>query len=353
MAFHAGVLRFLAERGKMEVVTQLSSVSGGSLLVGIIFSKSGMAWPTSSLFLAKIHPEIRRLLTTKNLQSAALSRLILKPGNWRFLFERTVVMAQAMREIWGIDQTLAELPAVPAWSLNGTTAETGKRFQFKHDDFGDYETGYAQAPAFPLASAMAASAAFPGGIGPLPIDTSKYRWMRRPSWYASSSTALPATLPFAKLHIYDGGVYDNLGLEPLFDMGCRQSRGPFQVIACDAGSPLTRGFQYGALNPLRIERLMSIMLDQTRALRVRSFIDFLEHRKAGAYIGVDAHPLKLLTTHAFSPDTSIAWLSDEAIARAQNYPTTLAALTGEAFDLIESHGYQTALANQTAFPYLV
>ncbi len=34
MAFHAGVLRFLAEKGVLEQIGELSTVSGSSLLVG-------------------------------------------------------------------------------------------------------------------------------------------------------------------------------------------------------------------------------------------------------------------------------------------------------------------------------
>ncbi|HXA46004.1 MAG TPA: patatin-like phospholipase family protein, partial [Burkholderiaceae bacterium] len=86
MVFHAGVLRLLAERGQMEAVTEVSSVSGGSLLAGIIFSQAGMAWPGSSQFLSKIHPTIRQLLTTHDLGKTADASL-LRPSNWRYLFQ--------------------------------------------------------------------------------------------------------------------------------------------------------------------------------------------------------------------------------------------------------------------------
>ena len=41
MAFHLGVLRRMAEQGLLERVSHLSSVSGGSLIVGLVllFSK--------------------------------------------------------------------------------------------------------------------------------------------------------------------------------------------------------------------------------------------------------------------------------------------------------------------------
>ena len=40
--FHLGVLRYLAERGVMERVTHLSTVSGGSLIVAAVITTSGM-----------------------------------------------------------------------------------------------------------------------------------------------------------------------------------------------------------------------------------------------------------------------------------------------------------------------
>ena len=352
MAFHAGMLRLLAERGRMEAVTEVSSVSGGSLLAGIVFSKSGMAWPGSQKFLVDIHPTIRQLLTTHDLGKTADARLLFRPSNWRYLFQRPQVMAQTIQELWSISETLAQVPVHPRWSLSGTTGETGKLFQFKHDDFGDYETGYAQAPSFPLAAAMAASAAFPGSIGPLEIDTGKYQWKRRATPDADKSSGQPITHAFAKLHIYDGGVYDNLGMEPLFDMGRQLPRGPFRTIVSDAGMPLADGFNYGPLDLARLGRLMSIMTAQTRTLRVRSFVHYLERGGAGAYLGIDASPLKLLADHHITPDPAIGWLSQDELARAQDYPTNLAILTPQNFDLIENHGYQTAFAHQAVHAFI-
>jgi NTE family protein len=110
---------------------------------------------------------------------------------------------------------LVDLPISPEWSINGTTAETGKRFRFKRHDLGDYILGYAPSQDFPLAEAMAVSAAFPGGIGPLVIDTDDYEWKKRP-WSGGLDSIQTVTLPYSHLHLYDGGVYDNLGLEPFF-----------------------------------------------------------------------------------------------------------------------------------------
>ena len=50
MAFHAGVLRYLAENGLLESVKHVSSVSGGSLLVGLLLRLNKYKWPTSVLY---------------------------------------------------------------------------------------------------------------------------------------------------------------------------------------------------------------------------------------------------------------------------------------------------------------
>lgn len=144
MAFHSGVLRYLAEHGKLEAVSDISTVSGGSLLVGLVFARSGMVWPSSADYLAKVFPQVRQTLTTYNLQTRAAVRLLCWPSNWRFIFSRANVFAQTISSGWNIPHRLADLPLHPVWSINGTTAETGKRFRFKGADFGDYELGYAK-----------------------------------------------------------------------------------------------------------------------------------------------------------------------------------------------------------------
>ena len=45
MAYHAVVLRHMAEQGDLEQVIHLSTVSGGSLVVGLIMQLAGGMWP--------------------------------------------------------------------------------------------------------------------------------------------------------------------------------------------------------------------------------------------------------------------------------------------------------------------
>ncbi|MBC3926747.1 patatin-like phospholipase family protein [Undibacterium sp. CY21W] len=353
MAFHSGVLRFLAEQEKLEYVSKISTVSGGSLLVGLIFSRSSMVWPGSQAYLNDVWPSIRDTLTTTNLERAALSLLLFCPSNWRYTLSRANVLAQALESAWGISGALSGLPNEPEWSINGTTAETGKRFRFKREDLGDYELGYARAHDYPLASAMAISAAFPLGIGPLSIKVKDHDWFKRPAWNSPADALERTILPYERIHIYDGGVYDNLGLEPFFDAGKLVRKGDYSVIASDAGLPLARRFDLGPLSPFRLGRLMDIVTDQTRSLRIRTFVQYLIQGGPGAYLQIGSIGERVLKqssrTITLAPDFRI---DATAAERARSYPTRLHSVSLDAFDLLEQHGYETAQANQLAFPYL-
>jgi NTE family protein len=356
-AFHAGVLRYLAEQDLLGRVAHVSSVSGGSLFVGLLFKHSNYSWPTSENYLNEVLPEVRKTLTTKSLQRSAIFRLVLNPLNWRFILSRANVMAQAIRKLWGIDVPLSKLTDRPPWSINCTTGETGRRFRFKNGTMGDYELGYAGVDSFALARAMAISAAFPGGIGPLTVETDAYDWKKRSAW----GTGIPEShkQPFDSLHLYDGGLYDNLGIEPLFDMGEQALKkdetmqtGICYLLVSDGGSPLPREGIPHPLNPFRFKRIADIALDQCRALRVRSFLNFLQgNPSAGAFVGIGAGAADSIKKFSKEHEARARellrgdWLTSDDANKAATYSTTLGQLDTSTFDLIERHGYETTKWN--------
>src|SRR5258708_26706207 len=83
MAFHCGVLRWLAETRRLESIAHISSVSGGTLSVGLIFRLSAWAWPTSEAYLARVGTEMRKALTTKNVVLHAAA-LLVRPKWWKY-----------------------------------------------------------------------------------------------------------------------------------------------------------------------------------------------------------------------------------------------------------------------------
>jgi len=356
MAFHCGVFRWLAETSRLEHVENISSVSGGTLFTGLVLAANEWRWPTSEKFLHSVAPRIKLELTTKNIPLTG-ALLLFSPTNWRYIFSRANVFSQAFEKGWGIQGTLKNLPPKPIWSINGTTAETGRRFRFKSDRCGDYELGYATSDHFKISEAMAVSAALPGMIGPLAVDTEKFQWMKRPFWGAPPDSEELTILPYARLHIYDGGLYDNLGLEPLFDSGLQRLKSGIDYLVCsDAGSSLKRASPGLPWSPFRALRILNIVMDQTRALRVRALTNFLKNNpESGAYAEIGADPIERIKRFESSNSSAAErllnspWLPSDQIKLAAEHPTTLRALSDEQYTRLEQHGYESIRWNEILF----
>ena len=68
MAFHAGVLKYLAESRALDRVREISTVSGGSLLVGLLYSLNNKKWPSSKAYEDHIFADIQYCLTNNALE---------------------------------------------------------------------------------------------------------------------------------------------------------------------------------------------------------------------------------------------------------------------------------------------
>lgn len=204
---------------------------------------------------------------------------------------------------------------------------------------------------------MAVSAAFPGAVGPLVIAARDYSWKKRPHWDAPPGSEREVKLAYQQLHIYDGGLYDNLALEPLMDPGVQEIKNGIEYVICsDAGAPLGRTSPGSSLNPFRVKRILDIALDQTRALRIRALSKFLERNPgAGAYAQIGAEPLDRIRRYEHRNPTAAAelmkkdWLTPQDIWLAAAHPTTLVPLTEEQYERLERHGYESLQWNERLF----
>lgn len=351
VAFHAGVLKWAAEKKCMDQISHISSVSGGSLFIGLVFKFCGYEWPNSTQYLETVYPKIFKLITSKSLQKNAIIKLIFNPFCWRFILSRAQVIAGCIESSWGIKATLEQIPTHPVWTINGTTAENGKRFRFKSSKMGDYRVGYADAKNFKLSKAMAVSAAFPGGIGPIILETKRYKWHKRPYWQAPKEDII---LPeYEKLHLYDGGVYDNLGIETLFDIGQQKIKDEKEdvnfIMVSDAGALPKENSIPGPLSFKRLKRVADIAFDQCRALRIRCYVNFLKQNPdKGMYIQIGFNP-----SEHFKEKKDIwkgfKWKDLKTIIAASQYTTTLNRMEIKDFETIARHGYETALANEIVY----
>jgi NTE family protein len=102
--FHLGVLARLARENHLEDVELLSTVSGGSLGTGLVYSLNGVKWPGSQVFLEKIEPQARHLLTTFDMQGSLISRAF---GTfWTLLESRAGIVSDLMQKNWNMTARL-------------------------------------------------------------------------------------------------------------------------------------------------------------------------------------------------------------------------------------------------------
>src|SRR4051812_29625590 len=160
--FHLGVLLRLAIDRRLEDVTVLSTVSGGSLVTAAIFAHSDMRWPESEHFRSSVYPALRRLITRTALFSfGAVGWAGVLRHNRRLLNDRAGLLALFLRERWNVRGALHDLPETPTWYMKATCIETGKNWRFSKREMGDWQFGRHYNPPFGVAEAAAASAAVP------------------------------------------------------------------------------------------------------------------------------------------------------------------------------------------------
>jgi NTE family protein len=127
--FHLGILGRLAAEGVLENVEFVSTVSGGSLGIGLVYTIAGNKWPASGEYLGTVVPEARRLLTSADIQRAVQIRLLGRP--WRLLSRRwAYVLSEVLRRERGVRGRVNEISPNPRWIINATSYESGKNWRF-------------------------------------------------------------------------------------------------------------------------------------------------------------------------------------------------------------------------------
>ena len=155
---------------------------------------------------------------------------------------------------------LAQLPAAPLFIYDSSNLQTGALWRFTREYMGDYKIGYVDKPDLPLSVAVGASSAFPPILSPVVL---KSPGTFRP---AEPPPALRDPRYRSRVTLSDGGVYDNLGLEPII----KRAR---TVLVSDGGSPFKTQPRPCGFWPLQIIRVLMSEDNQVRALRKRGLID--------------------------------------------------------------------------------
>lgn len=272
--YHAGALIRLNELGLLGRLDRITSVSGGSITSARLaarwsslrFDEDGVA---SNLDEEVIQPLRRFCAKTLDLRVIFLG---LVPFT-RSISER-LMDAYDDELLQGI--RMDQLPEKPDFIFKATNLQTGRSFRFERTRLADYLVGEIRDTSrFRVATAVAASSAFPPVLSPVNIALKDGDWSDMPG------TEFFGQRQFTRaLNLTDGAVYDNLGLERINRMGT--------VLVSDAGGAFSYGPTFGMLSPKQVKRALDIAFDQSRARRMstlfalRSFTD-----QNVAYWGID------------------------------------------------------------------
>lgn len=290
--FGLGSVWRLNEAGLLGRLDRVSSVSGGSILAGLLahrWSRLDFVDGSARNFEAEVVQPLRALCRTTIDVTAGLKGA-LNPFKSAGDYLTDVYDKHLFQGASTSDMPDATQPGQPRFVIYATNMQTGRSFRFRQDMLADWKLGVARGVAVPLARAVAASSAFPPVFSPIILETDPARW--------SDGEPIDHLDDLRRrIVLTDGGVYDNMGLETLLNA-------VDVVLVSDAGAPF--GIDVTPPEtPLQMGRVRDILIDQTRALRKRWLIaDFTAQTRQGAYWGLDTKIGDYADPQAVTADTA-------------------------------------------------
>jgi NTE family protein len=364
IAFHLGCLRALHDLGILQRIKLLSTVSGGSV-IGALYAATDEPFPEfeknvrAVLTRGLVRPTVRTAFLTAegprallcwalvgslNLMFLADSRLVwfvslLAPPErrtgWRLdrwhppfrrFASRTTIFRRAIDDDLFKGARMNDLKGnKPLLVINAADLRTGSAFYFTAKESGSWRLGKLARTDITLAHAVTASAAYPLF---LPALDEQYPFNRRDG----SRQAERVTLT-------DGGVYDNLGLAPLWpdrDPSISLNVEPVDTkICCRAGY----GLRHDPPSQFFVARLTSAFAcihDRAQNAAIKRLFELSESGKLRdfilPYLGQDDNKLKF-------PPTDLV-TREEAYA----YPTDFSAMSPAWIDRLSRRGEQLTRA---------
>lgn len=364
VAFHLGCLRALDELGILPKVRVLSTVSGGSV-IGALYAATDEPFPAfesrvrSMLARGLAVPTVRAAFrTTEGLKAlicaaltgainlgfltvswflwlfslllAAENRQPFRLENWhppirRFASRTTIFRRAVDNELFNGLRLSDLVRRKPFLIIGAAELRTGSAFYFTARESGSWRIGRLARTNVTIAEAVTASAAYPLFL-----------------------PALDEVLPFnrrdgsrrtERVSLTDGGVYDNLGLAPLWpdrDLAISLNvENVDTIICCRAGY----GLRHDPPNQFMIARLKSTFTtihDRAQNAAVKRLFELQEHGKFSAvimpFLGQDDSRLKHRPADLVTREDAYA------------YPTDFSAMNPAWIDCLSKRGEQLTKA---------
>lgn len=342
--FHLGAFRRLNELGVLSRIETISSVSGGSIISAHLAQRL-RPWPRPGDILpVEDWEEIAqpfRAFTRRNLRTMPLLKRLWPPFNF---IAHPAAAAEALMEQYRAritKMTLRDLPERPRFVFCASELSYGVNWVFSRDEVGDYQVGYVQpapASAWPVARAVASSSCFPPPFDPIPVP-SEFKDAHPKRGKARHDPDYEKNL--SGLVLSDGGVYDNLGIEPVW-------KSHRIVLVSDGGATFDPQWDKGLI--WRTARPLSVIGNQATSVRKRWLISsFIEHAMdptnpyalRGTYWGIGS-PVSRYRRKGEQPPLGYSeTLVRRYIAEVR---TDMDAFSRAEVEVLENHGYLLAEA---------
>lgn len=364
IAFHLGCLRALHELGVMDKVKVLSTVSGGSV-VGALYSENQGSFSDFEarvrgiLSRGLVKPSIKKVLTTtEGLRAVYCWTLLFIVNTFTFLVSRATwgvsfLMPPARRHEWRVTtmstpirrfasrttilrrvfdedifkgKRLSDLcPKGPLLIVNAADLRTGSAFYYSPNSSGSWRFGKLASNNVTLAQAVTASAAYPIFLPALDesLAFDKKDGSRR----------------VERVTLTDGGVYDNLGLTPLWpdrhpDISLNVTDID-SIICCRAGY----GLRFDPPSQSFFSRFASAFTcvhNRAQNAAVKRLYDLLG----------SGHLKNILVPYLGQSDNRLAFPPEDLVTREEthDYPTDFSAMPDEWIEKLSRRGEQLTKA---------
>jgi len=334
--FHLGVIRYMRDAGALEMVSDIASVSGGSILAGHLVLNWDRYTGSDEEF-AEAAAEVVRFVQfdvrnhiVRRLPLQLVVRWLAKLSRWENQrLTPNALLEDYYKEFLYGDRRLFELPEKPGLHILTTNVSDGVLSVFnreglfierrdeervgEHDRFQHIPGKMAS-----IAKVVAASSAFPGFFPPVTI-TADDLGVREGNFPDESFT--------------DGGVYDNLGTRAFAWLAEHHGQPYDRVIVSDAGKPFqilggeTLGFVAQSI------RASDILWDRVWQLERENF---------GDQNGYHFVPV----THIVDPEQDPNCLHPVVQTEVSSIRTDLDAFSDLEINALVEHGYEVTRSIQ-------
>lgn len=352
--FHLGALRRLNELGILADAKVITSVSGGSILNGVLATQwSNLTRENHNRFTnfdSVVGSRVREFCR-HDLRTKLLFGVRANPFNFGALLRDGFAVAASFLarayEPLLQQKLLRELPTPndgPRFVFCATSVQTGACWQFHGGPdarMGDFYNGYGDVADTSVSAAVAASSAFPPGFAGL-----RFRFLpdkkspRLDPWgevrEESSKRFSPSNGRDDDVILTDGGVYDNLGVEPVWHR-CKT------LLVSDAGHPFESVPSVRQWVVPRLRRAAEISAEQVGAVRKRWLVGQLMNKdRKGAIWSISSPPEKFSTRFQ-------SRYGDSVLRRLVHVRTDLNSFTDGEIGCLQNHGYWLADAAMRSY----